>query len=72
MPELSKPPISLEDLQQLEDDVHEKITRNASLKELDSLRNKIAHQIIIEDIKSLSSKDINANKVSFKMNAYVL
>lgn len=54
---MAKPPISLEDLKQLEEDVHEKITNNASLKELDTLRNKIAHQLIIEDIKSLSSKE---------------
>lgn len=57
VPDLAKPPISLEDLKQLEEDVHEKITNNASLKELDTLRNKIAHQLIIEDIKSLSSKE---------------
>ncbi|KAG5866468.1 hypothetical protein JTB14_010171 [Gonioctena quinquepunctata] len=54
VPDMSKPPISLEDLKGLEEDVHEKINAGASLNELNSMRNKIAHQIILEQMKSMS------------------
>ncbi|CAH1118526.1 unnamed protein product [Phaedon cochleariae] len=53
-PDISKPPISLADLKDLELDVREKINERASLNELNNIRNKIAHELILENIKSLS------------------
>ncbi|CAG9853748.1 unnamed protein product [Phyllotreta striolata] len=53
-PDLTKPPISLDDLRCLEVDVQVKINENASLSELKKMRNKIATELMFEDIKSIS------------------
>lgn len=55
--DLSKPPISLEDLKCLEVDVREKINETASLKELNDLKNKITTELIFEKIKSMNPAD---------------
>ncbi|KAJ8956301.1 hypothetical protein NQ318_015037 [Aromia moschata] len=58
VPDMSKPPISLEDLKTLEEDVQDKINettlKSASLNELTNLKNIITEQIQLEDIKSKS------------------
>nr|XP_023021179.1 uncharacterized protein LOC111509632 [Leptinotarsa decemlineata]XP_023021180.1 uncharacterized protein LOC111509632 [Leptinotarsa decemlineata] len=53
-PDMSKPPISLDDLKDLEEDVQEKINEGASLSELNNMRDKLAHQILMEQVKSIS------------------
>ncbi|XP_023310783.1 cylicin-1-like [Anoplophora glabripennis] len=58
VPDMSKPPISLDDLKTLEEDVQEKINEvslnKASLHELNSLREKLTEQIQMEEVLSRS------------------
>ncbi|XP_028133091.2 uncharacterized protein LOC114328441 [Diabrotica virgifera virgifera] len=62
--EISKPPISLDDLKCLEVDVQEKINEAASLKELTEKRNKIATELMFENIKSMNKDKKHDSKKS--------
>ncbi|XP_072393042.1 uncharacterized protein [Diabrotica undecimpunctata] len=62
--DISKPPISLDDLKCLEVDVQEKINEAASLKELTEKRNKIATELMFENIKSMNKDKKHDSKKS--------
>lgn len=56
LPDMSKPPISLDDLKTLEDDVHQKITdsylTHASVNELQEYKKQLEVQIRVENVNS--------------------
>ncbi|KAJ8972648.1 hypothetical protein NQ317_008234 [Molorchus minor] len=55
LPDMSRPPISLEDLKTLEDDVQDKINESSlmssSLLDLNNLKQKLTEQIHLEEVK---------------------
>lgn len=69
VPDMSKPPISLEDLKTLEEDVQEKINetslKTASLHELNTLREKLTEQIQMEEVLSKSPQKHRKEELEF-------